>query len=77
MDYNLIQARIYCDEGRYPAAAVTAEEVLKTLNKMHSKVGLYKIAALIKDIRKHDPHGEAVMSLQHSLLQTQHPDIYR
>jgi hypothetical protein len=74
---DLVQAKIYCDQGGYLVAATTAEQALLTLNSLESKFALDKIAVLLAEIKEHDPLAIELMSLEAELMKAQQPYLFR
>ncbi len=75
-DNDLIQAKIYNDQGYYPVAAVTAEQVLLTLRQLQSSIHMNEVAELFKDIKSHYPHGIEIASLELELMKVQQPYLF-
>ncbi len=73
---DLIQAKIYRDQGYYPVAAVAAEQVLLTLKKLQSSVHTHEVADLFEDIKAHYPHGIEIASLELELMKVQQPYLF-
>ncbi len=73
---DLIQAKIYNDQGYYPVAAVTAEQVLLTLKKLQSSIHMNEVVDLFKDIKAHYPHGIEIASLELELMKVQQPYLF-
>jgi hypothetical protein len=77
VDSDLIQTKIYCDQGHYLVAATTAEQAVVTLKGLQSKIHLNEITALLAEMKEHVPLEIEVMSLEAELMKVQQPYLFR
>jgi hypothetical protein len=73
---DLLQAKIYYDQGRDPVAITTAESVLSTLRKIGSGVHLNSIEGLLKGLQKRNPHNIDLLNLELELMKVRQPYLF-
>jgi hypothetical protein len=73
---DLIQTKIYCDQGYDPVALATAENVLKTLKEIGSGVHLNSIAGLLQALKERNPHNIDVLNLELELMKARQPYLF-
>ncbi|QBD75953.1 hypothetical protein EPA93_08005 [Ktedonosporobacter rubrisoli] len=72
---DLLQARIYANQGYWPIAASTAENVLTSLSKLHSSVHVCEVLSLAREIKQRY-NGPEVSRLEWALLQVERPYLF-
>jgi transcriptional regulator with XRE-family HTH domain len=73
---DLIQAKIYFDQGYDPVAITSAESVLATLQELGSGIYLDTIARLVSGLKERDPHNIEVANLELALMKFKQPYLF-
>ena len=73
---DLIQAKIYADQGRDSVAIIAAESALLTLKEIGSGVHLKTIAGLVQGLKVRNPHTMEVVSLEVELMKVRQPYLF-
>jgi len=75
---DLIQTKIYYDQGYDPVAAATAEQVLFALKESRFEHPMYlkNIENLLHKLKQHAPHENFVINLELALMKRQHPYLF-
>jgi hypothetical protein len=73
---DLIQAKIFCDQGYYEVAATSAESALSALQDLKSTVHVDDIALLAHTLREKIPYSLEMGSLELELTRMQSPYLF-
>ena len=73
---DLIQAKIYYDQGYDPVAIASAESVLTTLRELGSGVLLNSVESLVKGLKERDPHNMEIANLELTLMKLKQPYLF-
>jgi tetratricopeptide (TPR) repeat protein len=80
MDSDLVQAKIYFDQGYDPVAAATAEEILLKLDQIGqvhcNTYYLRHITDLLRGLKQRAPREEFVISLEVEVMKRQEPYLF-
>jgi hypothetical protein len=73
---DLIQAKIYFDQGYDPVAITSAESVLTMLKELGSGIHLNSVASLVKGLKERDPHNLEIANLELALMKLKQPYLF-
>ena len=73
---DLIQAKIYFDQGYDPVTITSAESVLTTLKELGSGIHLNSVESLVKGLKERDPHNMELANLELALMKLKQPYLF-